>query len=57
MAWQALLITHSGTAMGIVLVASTIPCLIFLLIGGVTADRTPRHMLILWSGGGRGLVV
>ena len=57
LAWQVLLMTHSGTAMGIVLVASTIPRLVFMLIGGVTADRLPRRMIILWSDGGRGLVV
>lgn len=57
LAWQVLLMTHSGTAMGIVLVASTIPRLAFMLIGGVTADRLPRRMIILWSDGGRGLVV
>ena len=57
LAWQVLLMTHSGTAMGIVLVASTIPRLVFMLIGGVTADRLPRRMIILWSDGGRGVVV
>ncbi len=57
LAWQVLLMTHSGTAMGIVLVSSTIPRLAFLLIGGVTADRMPRRLIILWSDGGRGLVV
>src|SRR5579872_1239627 len=57
LAWQVVLMTHSGTAMGLVLVASTIPRLIFMLIGGVTADRLPRRMIILWSDGGRGVVV
>jgi MFS family permease len=57
LAWQVLLMTHSGTAMGLVLVASTIPRLVFMLIGGVTADRLPRRMIILWSDGGRGVVV
>ena len=57
LAWQVLLMTHSGTAMGLVLVASAIPRLIFMLIGGVTADRLPRRTIILWSDGGRGLVV
>lgn len=57
LAWQVLLMTHSGTAMGLVLVASTIPRLVFLLIGGVTADRLPRRTIILWSDGGRGVVV
>ena len=57
LAWQVLLMTHSGTAMGIVLVSSTIPRLVFLLIGGVAADRLPRRLIILWSDGGRGLIV
>ena len=57
LAWQVLLMTHSGTAMGIVLLAVSIPQLIFVLIGGVAADRLPRRMIILWSDGGRGLVV
>jgi len=57
LAWQVLLMTHSGTAMGIVLIASMIPRLIFVLIGGVAADRLPRRLIILWSDGGRGLLV
>jgi MFS family permease len=57
LAWQVLLMTNSGTAMGLVLVASTIPRLIFLLIGGVTADRLPRRMILLWSDAGRGVIV
>ncbi|HLZ55718.1 MAG TPA: MFS transporter [Ktedonosporobacter sp.] len=57
LAWQVLLMTHSGTAMGLVLVASAIPRLVFMLIGGVTADRLPRQMILLWSDGGRGVVV
>jgi MFS family permease len=57
LAWQVLLMTHSGTAMGIVLVASSIPRLAFMLFGGVAADRLPRRMIILWSDGGRGVVV
>lgn len=57
LAWQVLLMTHSGTAMGIVLLASTIPSIVFVLLGGVTADRLPRRLIILWSDGGRGVVV
>lgn len=57
LAWQVLLMTHSGTAMGIVLIVSMVPRLIFVLIGGVAADRLSRRMIILWSDGGRGLVV
>ncbi|MEO6892924.1 MAG: MFS transporter [Ktedonobacteraceae bacterium] len=57
LAWQVLLMTHSATAMGIVLIAGMIPRLLFVLIGGVTADRLPRRLIILWSDGGRGVVV
>lgn len=57
LAWQVLLMTHSGTAMGIVLIAGTVPRLVFVLLGGVAADRLPRRLIILWSDGGRGLVV
>ena len=57
LAWQVLLMTHSGTAMGVVLVASMIPRLVFVLIGGVAADRLSRRLIILWSDGGRGLIV
>ena len=57
LAWQVLLMTHSGTAMGVVLIAGTIPRLVFVLLGGVAADRLPRRLIILWSDGGRGLVV
>lgn len=57
LAWQVLLMTHSATAMGIVLIASMIPRLAFMLIGGVTADRLPRRLIILWSDSGRGVVV
>lgn len=57
LAWQVLLMTNSGTAMGLVLVASMVPRLLFLLLGGVTADRLPRRLILLWSDGGRGLVV
>src|SRR5215469_1357947 len=57
LAWQVLLMTHSGTAMGIVMVASAVPRLVFMLIGGVAADRLPRRLILLWSDGGRGVVV
>ena len=57
LAWQVLLMTHSGTAMGIVLIAGMVPRLVFVLLGGVAADRLPRRLIILWSDGGRGLVV
>lgn len=57
LAWQVLLMTHSGTAMGMVLLASTVPNIVFVLLGGVAADRLPRRLIILWSDGGRGVIV
>lgn len=57
LAWQVLILTHSGTAMGIVLMASTIPQLIFLLIGGVAADRLPKLRVLLCSDAGRAITV
>lgn len=57
LAWQVLLLTHSGTAMGAVLTATSLPRLLFLLVGGVTADRLPRRLVLIWSDGGRAVAV
>ncbi|MBX5455893.1 MAG: MFS transporter [Thermogemmatispora sp.] len=57
LAWQVLLMTHSATAMGLILMAKLIPNLAFVLIGGVAADRLPRRSIVLWSDGLRGLVL
>lgn len=56
LAWQVLLLTHSGAAMGVALVAETIPLVAFMLVGGVVADRLPRRLTLLWSDGGRAVV-
>ncbi|HET9109390.1 MAG TPA: MFS transporter [Ktedonobacterales bacterium] len=56
LAWQVLLLTGSGTAMGMALVAQSIPLVLFMLIGGVVADRLPRRLTLLWSDGGRAVV-
>ena len=57
LAWQVLLMTHSGTAMGLVLLAGSIPRVLFVLIGGVAADRLSRRTIILWSDSIRGVIV
>lgn len=57
LAWQVLILTGSGTAMGLVLMTWNIPRLIFLLAGGIAADRVSRRRLMLWSDGGRAIVV
>jgi MFS family permease len=55
--WEVLLLTRSAGAMGLVLVASSTPRLIFLLLGGVTADRVSRRTVMLCSDAGRALAV
>lgn len=57
LAWQVLRLTGSGTAMGLVLVAVSIPQVVFLLVGGVVADRLPRRLVLLVSDVGRASVV
>ena len=45
----ALYVTEIGTPtdVGLVLAAATIPLVVFLLLGGVWADRLPRHRLMI----------
>jgi MFS family permease len=57
LAWEVLLLTGSATAMGIVVIASLAPTIVFVLIGGVTADRLPRRLIMLSSDAGRAIVV
>lgn len=56
LAWQVLILTGSGTAMGAALVAESLPLVLFMLVGGVVADRLPRRLTMLWSDGGRAAV-
>jgi MFS family permease len=48
-AFAVLDLTGSATDLGIVLAARMIPQLVFLLIGGVWADRLPRHLVMVVS--------
>jgi MFS family permease len=57
LAWAALQLTGSATAVGALLIASAIPSLIFVLIGGVAADRYPRRRIMLLSDAGRALTL
>ena len=57
LAWWVLEKTHSATAMGTVLIFSSVPMLIFLLIGGVATDRFPRLRIMLLSDVFNGIVV
>jgi MFS family permease len=57
LAWQVLLLTGSAVAMGIVVTAQLVPRLVFLLLGGVTADRVSRRLVMFWSDIGRAFAV
>jgi MFS family permease len=39
--------TGSATDLGLVLAAGVVPLLVFLLVGGVWADRLPRHAVVI----------
>lgn len=49
LAWWVIEKTHSATAMGLVLVFSSVPMLLFLLLGGIFVDRLPRLHVMLSS--------
>jgi MFS family permease len=55
--WQVLLSTNSATSISLVEVAQTLPGLLFLLLGGVAADRFPRRLILFCSDSGRAVVV
>lgn len=57
LAWWVLQKTGSATAMGTVLVFTTLPMLLFVLIGGVAVDRFPRGLVMFLSDLGRGFTV
>jgi MFS family permease len=57
LAWSILLLTGSATALAEVLIAQSVPRLIFLLVGGVVADRLPRRGILFWSDGARAVAV
>lgn len=55
--WEVLLLTGSATAMSLILIAQWAPKILFLLFGGVVADRTSRRLLMLVADVGRGCIV
>lgn len=57
LAWEVLIKTGSASAMSAVVVARYIPMVLFFLIGGVSADRLPRRLLLLYSDSGRAVIV
>lgn len=57
LAWWVLEKTGSATTMGLVLVFSIAPAILFALIGGVLVDRLPRFRIMLSSDLVRGVIV
>src|SRR5213082_599338 len=57
LSWQALQLTGSAMAMGIIVLAQTLPMILLLLLGGVVADRFPRQQVMLWSDASRAVAV
>jgi MFS family permease len=49
LAFAVLNLTRSATSLGIVLAAQTIPLVLFVLLGGVWADRLPRRLVMATS--------
>ncbi|HVN15727.1 MAG TPA: MFS transporter [Anaerolineales bacterium] len=57
LAWWVLEKTGSATAMGTVLIFTSVPMLLFLLVGGVVVDRLPRARVMLVSDFALGIIV
>jgi MFS family permease len=49
LAFAVLDLTGSASDLGLVLAARSLPLIVFVLIGGVIADRFPRHVVLLVS--------
>ncbi|MEU6411115.1 MFS transporter [Microbispora sp. NPDC046933] len=49
LAFAVLEVTGSATALGVVLLARTVPLAVFVLTGGVWADRLPRQLIMVAS--------
>lgn len=57
LAWWVLEVSGSATAMATVLIFAFAPTVIFMLIGGVAADRYPRLPILITSDILRGIIV
>src|SRR6266404_8086488 len=54
--WLVLQLTGSGLALGTILLAATIPRMVFLLVGGAASDWLSPHRLMVASNAFRSLV-
>lgn len=57
LAWEVLFITKSAELMALVRIIEEVPRIVFLLLGGVAADRLPQRKIIFWVDAGRGVLV
>jgi DHA3 family tetracycline resistance protein-like MFS transporter len=57
LAWWVLQKTGSAGIMATVLIFSTVPMLLFLLLGGALVDRLPRVGIMLVCDAGRGIII
>jgi MFS family permease len=49
-------LTHAASSLGLVLLASRLPVVVFTLLGGVVGDRYPRRVIMLSADAGRAAV-
>jgi MFS family permease len=49
LAFAVLDLTGSKTDLGLILAAREIPLIVFLLVGGIWADRLPRNRVMFWA--------
>jgi MFS family permease len=56
LAFAVLDLTHSSTALGLVVASFSLANVVFLLLGGVVADRLPRNLVLLGSCAGAAAV-
>lgn len=54
--FAALAVTHSASAVGLLLLAGSVPGILFVMLGGTLGDRLPRRLVMLSSDGGRTVV-
>ena len=57
MAWQAYAISDHPSALAYVGVATSVPQLVFLLVGGAVSDRLSRRTVLFWADAVRALAV
>lgn len=57
LAWMALRLTHSGLAIGTLLLVAYVPRLLLMLVGGALSDRVPSRTILIRADLARGLLV